>query len=151
KKISESNLDKIIIATGDTDQLETITQLSNNIRYETYSNHCIDTIFPNSIFLIINKRLKSDEDKETLKQFKLDMFNKEIPIKTTITKYFKMVDKITTNDNIALRNEVCGNVSKTVRNINNKTSDYEVGEVLICRTFFENKKISNLMSIMNIL
>ena len=74
KQYSESNLDKIIIATGDTDQLETITQLSNKLSYETYSNHCIDKIFHNIIFLKINKRLKSDADKETLKQFKLYIF-----------------------------------------------------------------------------
>ena len=40
-----------------------------------------------------------------------------------------MVDKITTHDNTALRNEICENVSRTIRNINNKTVDYEVGEL----------------------
>ena len=39
-----------------------------------------------------------------------------------------MVDKIITNNNIALRNEVCANVSKTVRNMKNMIADYEVGE-----------------------
>ena len=52
-----------------------------------------------------------------------------------------MVDKITTNDNIALRNEVCDNVSKTVRKINNKPSDYEVGEILICRKYLKKYQI----------
>jgi hypothetical protein len=50
-----------------------------------------------------------------------------------------MVDKITTNDNIALRNELCENVSRTIRKINNKTVDYEVGENLICRTYLKLK------------
>ena len=115
KKYSETKLDKIIIATGDTNQLETVEQLSNTISFEEYSDHCINTIFPNSICLTINKRLQTDEDRNILKQFKLDIFNADIQIKTTITKYFKMVDKIITNNNIALRNEVCDNVSKTVR------------------------------------
>ena len=145
KKYSETKLDKIIIATGDTNQLETVSELSNTISYEEYADHCIDTMFSNSIFLTINKRLNSDEDRETLKQFKLDIFNKDIPIKTTITKYFKMVDKITTNDNIALRNEICENVSRTIRRINNKTADYEVGENLICRTYLKIKNKSQSM------
>ena len=83
-------------------------------------------MFSNSIFLTINTRLNSDEDRETLKQFKLDFLN-VYPIETTSTKYFKMVDKFITNDNIALRNEICENVSRTIRNINNKTVDYGVG------------------------
>ena len=42
-----------------------------------------------------------------------------------------------TNDNIALRNEICENVSRTIRRVNNKTADYEVGENLICRTYLK--------------
>ncbi|MFM7980639.1 MAG: hypothetical protein ACKPKO_15100, partial [Candidatus Fonsibacter sp.] len=73
KKYSETNLDKIIIATGDTNQLETVSELSNTISYAEYADHCIDTMFSNSIFLTINKRLTTDEDRETLRQFKLDI------------------------------------------------------------------------------
>ncbi|MFM7981206.1 MAG: hypothetical protein ACKPKO_18010, partial [Candidatus Fonsibacter sp.] len=118
KKYSETKLDKIIITTGDTNQLETVSELSNTISYEEYADHCIDTMFSNSIFLTSNNRITSDEDKETSIQFKLDIFNENIPSKTTITKYFKMVDKIITTNNIALRNEVRDNVSKTIRQIN---------------------------------
>ena len=142
KKYSETKLDKIIIATGDTNQLETVEQLSNTISFEEYSEHCINTIFPNSICLTINKRLQTDEDRNILKQFKLDIFNADIQIKTTITKYFKMVDKIITNNNIALRNEVCDNVSKTVRKMKNMIADYEVGEILICRKYLKIKNIT---------
>ena len=45
KNHSETELDKIIIATGDTNQVQSVAQLSNKISYDTYSNHCIDTIF----------------------------------------------------------------------------------------------------------
>ena len=78
KEYSETKLDKIIIATGDTNQLETVSELSNTISYEEYADHCINTMFSNSIFFIINKRLNSDEDRETLTQFKLHIFNKKI-------------------------------------------------------------------------
>jgi len=47
---------KIIIATGDTNQLETIAMMSNTKDYDEYSDHCIDTIFPNRMFLKENKK-----------------------------------------------------------------------------------------------
>ena len=53
-----------------------------------------------------------------------------------------MVDKITTNDNIAWRNEICENVSNTIRKLTNKIADYEVGENLICRTYLKIKNKS---------
>ena len=58
---------KVIIATGDTNQLETCDPLVEELgdQYDTYVNQCIDTIFPNSMFLKENKRLKTDEDKIT--------------------------------------------------------------------------------------
>jgi hypothetical protein len=34
KKYSETKLDKIILATGDTNQLETVSELSNTISFE---------------------------------------------------------------------------------------------------------------------
>ena len=58
KRYSESNPSKIILATGDTNQLETIDLISNQLDYETYMDHCINTIFPNNIHLRENKRLK---------------------------------------------------------------------------------------------
>ena len=80
-----------------------------------FLNYCINTIFPNEIHLTENKRLNTKEDKHKLKQLKLDIFNKSIPIKNTIKKYFKFVDDITTEYNIAFKNETCSSVSKTVR------------------------------------
>ena len=44
KKYSETKLDNIIIATGDTNQLETVSELPTTISYEYYANHCIDTM-----------------------------------------------------------------------------------------------------------
>ena len=61
RRYSERNPDKIILATGDTDQLEAIDLVSDRINYDDYMNHCIDTIFPNNILLKENKRLKTEQ------------------------------------------------------------------------------------------
>ena len=41
----QNNKDKIILATGDIDQLESIEIVSNVQDYEQYINHCINYIF----------------------------------------------------------------------------------------------------------
>ena len=103
KAYSEANPDKIIIATGDTAQLECIDLISNNIEYDKYMDHCIDSMFPYNIHLMINKRLKNDEDKIILANFKKDIFDLSIPIIKTIMKYFKMVSEVETTQNIAYK------------------------------------------------
>ena len=137
KRYSESNPQKIILATGDTNQLETIDQVSDQIDYDTYVDHCIDTIFPNSITLHENKRLKTQADKDTLRQFKADIFDESIPISVTIKKYFKRTAVVKTTSNIAYTNSKCEDVAHTVRKMLNKTEDYEVGEVLVCRKYLK--------------
>jgi len=103
--------------------------------------HCINTIFPNSIYLRENKRLNNDEDKTILKRFKGDIFNpKKDPVKT-IKKYFKMVSEIETTNNIAYKNSTCATVSAKVREMQKKKDDYEVGEFVVCRKFVKVKKI----------
>ena len=74
----KSNIDKIILATGDVNQLECINEISNVKDYKTYINHCINTIFPNEIFLTENKRLKTKEDKQKLKDLKHDILETDI-------------------------------------------------------------------------
>ena len=86
KRYSESNPNKIMLATGDTNQLETIDLVSNQIDYEIYTDHCINTIFPNGVMLHENKRLRTQADKETLRRFKADIFNEDIPTSRTIKK-----------------------------------------------------------------
>jgi hypothetical protein len=70
----QSNKDKIILATGDIDQLESIEVVSNVKDYAQYINHCINYIFPNEMFLQENKRLKNDDDKVKLKRILNMMF-----------------------------------------------------------------------------
>ena len=110
KRYSESNPNKIMLATGGTNQLETIVLASNQIDYETYTDRCINTIFPNSVMLRVNKRLRTQEDKETLRQFKADIFNEDIPTSRTINKYFKFATEVNTVSNIAYKNSTCEGV-----------------------------------------
>ena len=50
KKYCDENPDKIIIATGDTSQLEPINSLSNQFDYDYYSDFCINQIFKYEIY-----------------------------------------------------------------------------------------------------
>ncbi len=122
-----------MLATGDTNQLETIDLVSNQIDYETYTDHCIKTIFPNGAMLHENKRLRTQADKETLRRLKADIFNEDIPTSRTIKKYFKFATEIKTVNNIACKNSTCESVAQSVRSMLEKTYEYEVGEVLVCR------------------
>ena len=45
KKYCDANPDKIIIATGDTSQLQPINELSNQFEYAEYADNCINQIF----------------------------------------------------------------------------------------------------------
>jgi hypothetical protein len=146
KQYSESNQNKIIIATGDTCQLEPIEKLSNTINYEKYADHCINSIFPNEIFLFINKRLKSEEDKLKLIQIKQDIFNEDIPMLETISKYFKFTTEVTQSlKNIAFLNSTCKSKSMIIRKSLGKTGEYEVGEYITCRKWTKhNKHIFNV-------
>jgi hypothetical protein len=140
RRYSESHPEKIILATGDTDQLETIDLVSNRIDYDTYMNHCIDTVFPNAIHLKENKRLKTEEDKETLRRFKREIFDERLPIKRTIAKFFPIATEIETTSNIAYKNSTCDEVAKQAREkLLKKTTDYEVGEKLVCRKYLKTK------------
>jgi hypothetical protein len=137
KRYSENNPAKIILATGDTQQLETIDLVSNQIDYDVYTDHCVNTIFPNGIMLHENKRLKTQADKDILRRFKDDIFNEDIPIAVTVKKYFKFVSEIKTASNIAYKNSTCESVAKDVRKMLKKVDDYEVGEVLVCRKYLK--------------
>ena len=87
KRYAENNPTKIILATGDTNQLETIDLVSNQIHYDVYTDHCVNTIFPTGTMLRENKRLQTQADKDTLRKFKDDIFNEDIPTAVTIKKY----------------------------------------------------------------
>ena len=134
----KSNTDKIILATGDINQLECISEVSNVKDYESYINHCINSIFPFEVFLKENKRLKNPEDKLRLKNIKNDILGTEISLADIIQKYnLKTTKEIITEDNIAYTNNTCKYVSKKVRKMLGMKKEFEVGEKLVCRKFFK--------------
>ena len=134
----KNNKHKIILATGDVNQLECITEVSNVKDYEGYINHCINSIFPFEIFLKENKRLTNPEDKIRLKNVKHDILETDLPLLELIKKYnFKTTKTVITEDNIAYTNNTCKYVSKKVRWMLGKTNDYDVGEKLVCRKYFK--------------
>jgi hypothetical protein len=92
------------------------------------------------MFLKENKRLKSDEDKLILKQIKADVFNQDIPVIETINKYFQFSES-QSSKNIAYKNNTCKEVALKARKQQNKTSEYEVGEFLVCREYCKMKKL----------
>ena len=63
----KNNLDNIVLATGDTKQLKNPETVSNTIGFEKYADHCIDLIFKNNIILYECKKLKTEEDRNKLK------------------------------------------------------------------------------------
>ena len=62
KRYADNSPKKIIIATGDTNQLETCDPLVEEVgdQYDKYVNQCIDTIY---MILRISNRLKSHQEK----------------------------------------------------------------------------------------
>jgi hypothetical protein len=74
KRFCDENPNKIVIATGDTLQLECISEITNTQDYDDYSNNCINTIFPNEVMLNISKRVATDEQRSRLKKVKNAIF-----------------------------------------------------------------------------
>ena len=52
------NPDKINLATGDTQQLKPVEDITNQFDYKTYLNYCADQIFTHQIYLQDIKRIK---------------------------------------------------------------------------------------------
>ena len=71
-----NNPDKIVIATGDTNQLKNPEKVSDIFKFEDYANHCIDLIFEKNIMLHECKRLKSEEDRHKLYDIFKDALNR---------------------------------------------------------------------------
>ena len=140
RKFSLDNPEKIIVATGDTSQLPPILPYSNTKDYVTYADECINNIFPYEIYLKENKRLKTQEDKDKLERIYNDIFNINIEPEITIKKYFKHTKSLTTsNKSISDMNDTAEIVSKHTRKHLNKTDEYEIGEVLVCRQYLNCK------------
>ena len=70
----------------------------------------------------------------------MQIFGQDIPVETTLKKWFKTTTEIKTTNNIAFRNSTCAWVAEQVRTeLQKKTSEYEVGEVLVCRRYLKQQ------------
>ena len=137
KKFCLNNPNKIIIATGDTCQIEPITELSNQKDYDIYANECVNNIFNVDVILKIPKRIKGEEQIKFIANLRIDIFsntedvNKRLEM---IKKFkFKTTNKTFTPNNIAYFNSTCKKVSNNIRNQENRKNEYEIGEGLICK------------------
>ena len=138
KRFVEQNKDsKIIVATGDCKQLKSVQPISNTKDYEPYVDSIIDNIFEHHILLQVCKRLHTDKDRDKLHNIKHDIFVYKISVDGLVQKYgFKYTDDITSSPfNIACLNNTCKNVPSKIREMENRTSEYECGERLICREY----------------
>ena len=116
KKFIDTNTDKIIIATGDSEQLKPVNEMTNqDIDYDTYMDSIMSQLFKNEIILKINKRFKNKEDMDRLEEIK-KMLKDGCNINNLILKHFKYTDNINESENnIAYKNETCKNVSSAIR------------------------------------
>ena len=132
------NPDKIVLATGDTNQLKSPEKVSNIYKFEDYANHCIDLVFENNILLYECKRLKNEEDKLKLKDVKHLSLKTKTKYKDIIDKYFKWTDEIEMyENNIAYTNNTCKTVSKKIREMKGIKDEYIIGEEVICRKYMK--------------
>jgi uncharacterized protein involved in tolerance to divalent cations len=140
KRFIDNNKDKIIIATGDSEQLKPVNDITNqDIDYDNYMDSAMSQLFKNEIFLKINKRFKNVEDMEKLNELK-QMLKSGCNINKISKKYFKFTDNINESENnIAYENKTRKAVSSAIRKKLNKVDDYEIGEILICRKYIELK------------
>ena len=135
----KNNPDKIVVATGDTKQLKNPERVSNVMSFEKYADHCIDLIFKNNIMLYDCKRLKTEEDRQKLRDIKSMIMNNE-PILNVIERHFGWSDgnEICEN-NIAYTNKTCREVSSRMRKMKGIEDEYVIGEYIICRKYVKNK------------
>ena len=88
KELVDNNKDKIIIATGDTNQLPSVSEVSNTKDYQTYVDDCINQIFKYYIELKICKRLNTEEDKLKLENMYHDILKTDMPFTEIIEVFF---------------------------------------------------------------
>ena len=135
---SIDNPDKIVLGTGDTNQLKSPESVSNIFKFEDYANHCINLIFENNILLYECKRLKNEEDKVKLKDIKHITLKTKTKYRDIIDKYFQWTDKIELyENNISYTNKTCKKVSKAIRDMKGIKEEYVIGEEVICRKYMK--------------
>ena len=118
----------------------------------SYMKQCINFMFKNQITLKINKRLKTDEQRNKLKQLKEDIFNSNIPIIDVLKKYkFKTVSYINdvkTKNNICYFNYRVDSVNKHIhKQIKPSLKSFKINDIeywpgleIVCKKHHKDKK-----------
>ena len=137
REFVKNNPDKIIVGAGDTKQLPPINDLTNTQPHDQYADQCVDKIFKYSMYLKICKRV-GEEDRIKLDEMYNDFWERNMPLRDFIEKYFRYTSKINPEHmNIAYTNIRCKSVSDEVRRKLGKKGLYEVGEEMICRLYLK--------------
>ena len=95
----------------------------------------MSVMFPNEFWLRENKRLNNEEDKQKLVKLKEDLFINGRDIVEVIKENIKTTTTLDTVHNISFRNNIADEVSKHIRKKMHRLSEYEIGEVLLCKNF----------------
>ena len=142
-------------ATGDTDQLQPINFAANNVTNpQDYAINCITQLFPNQITLKINKRLKTQEQRDKLHQLKADVLDKKKNIIDTLKRFgFKIITEmknVKSTKNICYFNYRTNQVNKHVhKHLVTKPAntvklnyvDYWQGLELTCKKHYQSKGV----------
>ena len=141
------------IATGDSDQNKPFGQSMNNIKDMTqYVNDCINIIFPAQIYLKVNKRLKTQDDRNKLVGLKTDVFDKTISVIDICKKYNISTEtdfnNVKTKNNITYFNDYAKKVNKHIHGLYGKQTKHTIevngigyypGLELVCEKHYQNK------------
>eukprot|EP00466_Bigelowiella_natans_P001091 jgi/Bigna1/136175/aug1.32_g10883 len=152
----DKHTNKKFIATGDLAQLDPIENeyLFNNVKnIDVRTTEAMNAMFPNIITLKICKRVKTDEERNTLAQLKEEIFNDE---KTkpfdVLKKYFKVVKSISevkTLNNITFYNFRSRSVGKHIHSLQKKPRKknyvdgicYYAGMEIVCKKYNKKPKL----------
>jgi len=145
KEFMTRHNDKIFNATGDEFQLSPIQDSLTVSNTQSYYNKIITSLFPNVITLNENKRCKTDEDRQrikdlTLKIRKSDSKHKIINIlKEYGIKLIYDTEEIDTEKNVCALNRTCESVNELMYNKLHPENKYYIYQDLICRKSFKQK------------
>ena len=138
------------IATGDANQVEPIGFRGKGDALKTL----INLMFPNQIYLTVNKRMTLDSDRNKLDEMKKDIFKtkQKDMLEMLVSKYgFKTIskkDEIKTTTNISFFNSRRAvSISQHVHyNVLNHTTMWVVGQDVVCKEFFKYGKDTKVCS-----
>jgi len=138
-----ANPGKVILGTGDMNQLENFNIIVNNIKdKKAYLDMVLNKIFGyNEIRLKECKRITSSNQKQKLKDIFEDLFIKGLTTLQIINKYFlkKLTKTIITNKAVCYFNETCHVVNSKCRTNKGIEESYMIEEHIVGKNYFKTK------------